>query len=117
MNQLRRRARTLAYPLILLFVLTGLAGQSAAAGMIDTETVVTEQAAAERAEILATLERDDVREKLVTYGVSPDAAAERVARLSDTEARELAQDLDELPAGGSTVTILLVVILLILILR
>jgi hypothetical protein len=40
----------------------------------------------------------------------------RVDALSVTEAQKLAQNLDQLPAGGGTVTILLVILLLLILL-
>jgi hypothetical protein len=48
------------------------------------------------------LARADVREGLVARGVDPSAVEARVAALTDTEARQLADQLDRLPAGGDT---------------
>ena len=50
--------------------------------------------------------REDVQQQLTLLGVDPDEAAERVAGLSDEELRQIAGQLDELPAGESTVGIL-----------
>lgn len=92
--------------------------QAAMAAMVSTETVVTEQAlSVDRDQLVAALEREDVRAQLQEYGVSPEEAAKRVASLTDEEVRDLAQNIDTLPAGGSgTVTILLLVIIIILLL-
>ncbi|QKT04606.1 PA2779 family protein [Ectothiorhodospiraceae bacterium 2226] len=107
----------LIFPLVIAFLLTGLASQTAMAGIVGTDTVLSDQAAAgERARLEALLDREEVQEKLVEYGVAPAEAAERVAALTDEEVLEIAQNIDELPAGGS-VTLLLLVIILILLLR
>lgn len=111
------KTRLLALPLIMVFLIMGLVSSNATAGIVGTQTMLSETAAADRAEILSLLDRDDVRDKLVDYGVSPVEATERVASLTDQEALELAQDIEGLPAGGGAVTLLLVIILLLLILR
>ncbi|RFA29403.1 hypothetical protein CAI21_10105 [Alkalilimnicola ehrlichii] len=117
MRNVKRRAGLLVYPLTVLFLLAGLVTQTAVAGIVGTETVLAEQSAgAERARLQAMLDRQDVQEQLIGYGVSPEEAAERVAALTDAEAIELAQRIDELPAGGVT-TVLLVIIILLLVLR
>ena len=76
--------------------------QAANAGMIETD----------RATVLQFVQRDDVRRELQALGVDPAAAAERVAALSDQEVNALANRIDSLPAGGSTVVPILGWILL-----
>ena len=118
MQSFLRRTRFLAYPLILAFLSVGLLSQTAAAGIVGTDTVLIEQASAERSEIIGFMEREDVERKLVEYGVSPEEAKARVASLTDEEALDLAQRIDDLPAGASsTVALLLVLIIVILLLR
>jgi hypothetical protein len=82
------------------------------AGMLGTDAVV---ASAERERIAAFLARDDVREQLQAQGVSPKQAQARVAALTDEEARELAGQVDNLPAGGSVLGVVLTVFLVLLI--
>lgn len=89
--------------------------------MISTETVV-DDLASERARIYAFLEREEVEKKIVELGVSPTEASQRVASLSDSEVRQVAGQLDQLPAGGDGIyiglgTLVLIGILLILLLR
>ncbi len=118
MLQATRARRVLLFPLIMAFLLSGFASQSAVAGIVGTDTILAERAGAtERASLEMLLDRQDVQQTLVKYGVSPQEAAERVAALTDEEALELAQRIDELPAGGSTVALLLVIIILLLLLR
>jgi hypothetical protein len=84
----------------------------AQAGMLGTDAVV---APAERERIVSFLARDDVREQLQAQGVSQKQAQARVAALTDEEARQLAGQVDSLPAGGSVLGVLLTVFLVLLI--
>jgi hypothetical protein len=102
--------------LIASLLVLSIAGLSlplpAHAGMLGTDAVV---ASAERERIAAFLARDDVREQLQAQGVSPKQAQARVAALTDEEARQLAGQVDSLPAGGSVLGVLLTVFLVLLI--
>ena len=81
--------------------------QVAHAGMIASESVAagTElvQVESRRAHVLATLNRADVAEALVSKGVNMDAARDRIASLTDQEVLSLADQLDHAPAGASGV--------------
>jgi len=88
----------------------------AQAEIVSTSEVVAEQQSGwNRAQLAEQLEREEVREQLVKYGVDPDEAMERVAALSDEEVMELTAQLGELPAGAgisvSTTVILVAVII------
>ena len=94
--------------LIVAAALSHTAGlQVAHAGMIATESVAagTElvQVEARRAQVMATLNRADVAEALVSKGVNMDAARDRIASLTDQEVVSLADQLDHAPAGASGV--------------
>lgn len=110
-------SRRLLYPLLALFVWSGLASQHATADIVTTEVLLAEMnQRTVQQQLTAALDRSDVVAQLEQYGVSAADAADRIAALTDAEAQQLAQQFDELPAGGN-VTILLVVIILILLLR
>ena len=109
--------RLLALPLIVVLVIGGLAGQTAAAGIVGTETALEEPMGSEQQRLIGLLERDDVQEQLIARGVDPEHAAERAASLSDAEAAELTAQIDALPAGGNVVVLLLVIVILLLVLR
>jgi hypothetical protein len=75
--------------------------QSATAGMIGTDRVTgAGSAQAERSHIGSLLEREDVARQLQSFGVDLKTAQERVAMLTDEEARSLAGKLDSVPAGA-----------------
>lgn len=80
------------------------------AGMVGTDRVL-ERAGAEaaRAELIALVERDAVREQLRARGVSPERAKARVARMTDTEVVQLQGRIEEARAGGDVLGAVLVV--------
>lgn len=91
----------------------------ATAGMVTTEQVLHESGVNEmKQELAQVLQRDEVQAELESMGVSPEAAQERVARLSDREVALLHQQVASLPAGSgaSGLVVVLVVLLLVLIL-
>jgi uncharacterized protein DUF6627 len=93
--------------------------QSAArGGVIGTQeylTAIDREAAIER--IDTVLAREEVRSALEHYGVDPADANERVAALTDQELQTLADDLENLPAGGDLLAIVGITFIVILILE
>ena len=73
------------------------------AGMIGTEQVASAVSAqAERSQIHSALSRADVAAALQSMGVDVNTAKERVAALTDEEARSLAGKIDSVPAGADS---------------
>lgn len=117
MQTMLRGSRFLVYPFVLLFLTMGIFTQTAAAGIVGTETVISESATADqRAQVLSLLERDDVQERLVQYGVSPEEAKQRVASMTNEELAQMAERIDEMPAGAGALVLALVLVILIIIL-
>ena len=85
----------------------------AQAGIIGTDAVA---AAAARGRVSSALEREAVRAKLETYGVSAQDVQARVDALSDAEVTQLAGQLDALPAGGNGIVGAIVLVFLVLLL-
>lgn len=87
------------------------------AGMIGTEQVASAVSAqAERGQIQTALSRADVAAALQSMGVDVKTAKERVAALTDEEARSLAGKIGAVPAGADSdgwwVAVLVVVVVL-----
>ena len=77
--------------------------QSATAGMIGTDRVAgIGSAQAERSQLSGMLAREDVARQLQSLGVDLQSAQDRVAMLSDEEARSLAANLQNVPAGADS---------------
>lgn len=83
----------------------------AGAGMIGTEAVAV---AASRDRIGAALARADVRARLEAAGVRSDQVQARLNALTDDEATQLAQQLDNLPAGGDGLVGAIVLVFIVL---
>jgi hypothetical protein len=81
-------------------------------------TAQAAQAAANQGHIAIStvLARPEIQAELVRRGVSVDEANQRVAALTDEEARTLSQQIDSLPAGGVEIleTVLIVFIVLLI---
>lgn len=105
--------------LILALVITSLpvvAATPAASELMSTQSVLaSDQAGSDRQRINDVLARADVQQALLNQGVSPADVQERVAALSDSEAQQMADRLDELPAGAGVVGALFAVFVILLI--
>lgn len=80
--------------------------------------ITTEQAAAAqpgRVLLEQTLARADVVAGLQARGVSVDAARARVAALTDAEAAHVAAQIDQAPAGGDVIGVLLTIFIVLLV--
>jgi hypothetical protein len=97
-------------------LLLSLPQKSAFAGMIGTETVLDATRGQEARDYLnRTLAREDVRASLIAQGIDPLEAKARVDSLSDAEAVSLADQIEELPAGGSALGIIVGALLIVFI--
>ena len=104
MNGLRQLRRGVALVLAVTMLVISMPLGVAKAALVSTEQVLAQgDGAAERARVLAFLDRAEVREQIVALGVDPHEAAARVRALSDAQVREIAGRLDQLPAGQSAV--------------
>jgi hypothetical protein len=114
MNGLRQLRRGVALVLAVAMFVVSMPLGVANAALVSTEQVLAgEGGAADRARVLAFLERDEVREQIVALGVDPNEAAARVRALSDAQVREIAGQLDQLPAGQSAIGVVVGAILII----
>ena len=108
--------RVLASILVVNTALLGVPG-AAMGGTVGTHAMLqmeTRQAKVD--ELQQAMLRDDVRQALVALGVTPEAAQERIATLTDQELLALEQQIDTLPAGGSLLAVIGVVFVILLIL-
>jgi hypothetical protein len=113
-----KNLRTLIKPVgvflaILMFILSG-PYQSAMAAMIGTETVFdADRAQSAREYLNQFVAREDVKSALISQGIDPREAKNRIDSLTDEEAQFVADQLERLPAGGDFLVTFLVVIFLI----
>ena len=112
-----RTKRALATLMAMSLTFAGLA-QAAPVTMGAPALISTEQAAAAqpgRALLEQTLARADVIAGLQARGVSVDAARARVAALTDAEAAHVGAQIDQAPAGGEVLGVLLTVFIVLLV--
>jgi len=118
MSKLRR---FLVISLVISIAGAGLP-QPAQAAMLATERAIaaTDAAAGAARERIATLlERRDLQAQLEARGVNAAEVKARVAALTDQEAAQLAERIDQLPAGadagGALISALLIIFIVLLI--
>ncbi len=89
---------------------------TAQASIVSTEqAMVTPAGDASRERVAAFLSRDDVRAELQTQGVSADDAIARVQAMSDAEVAQIAQRVDQAPAGAGVIGVLFTVFVILLV--
>ncbi len=85
------------------------------AALIGTDAVMSSaQAGQNRDRVRNFLQRAEVRDLLQTRGLDTDAALLRVNAMTDAEVQTVADRLDQLPAGGSSVLGILFTVFVIL---
>ena len=86
------------------------------ASMVTTDQVMgVAEATAARTLLEMTIMRVDVQQALLAQGVNPQDIQARVAALSDSEAAQMASQLDELPAGGDGLGLIVMVFLILVV--
>lgn len=104
MQGLRQLRRGVALVLAVVMFVVSMPLGAAQAALISTQDVLAARdGAADRARVLAFLDRAEVRAQIAALGVDPNEAAARVAALSDAQVGEIAGQIEELPAGQSAV--------------
>ncbi|MBR9904961.1 MAG: PA2779 family protein [Gammaproteobacteria bacterium] len=118
MKTLRAYLSTL---LIAALVITSLPVAAAPTAPQSMDLVTTQSAlaadhaGADRERINEILARADVQDQLVKQGVDLDEVEARVASLSDAEAQQMAEQLEQLPAGAGVVGALFAVFIILLV--
>ncbi|PCF93726.1 PA2779 family protein [Vreelandella nigrificans] len=84
--------------------------------LVTTQSALAgDRAGADRERINNVLARADVQEQLLKQGVDLNEVEARVAALSDAEAQQMADQLEQLPAGAGVIGVLFAVFVILLI--
>lgn len=75
---------------------------TAQAGLIGTDEVAAPVAQSDRAKVRDFLARADVQQQLQQYGLTAQAAQERVDALTEAEVQQIAGQVDTVPAGAAS---------------
>lgn len=114
MRKIRQRSKFICVSFTILMLSISIPYQSALAALVGTETILENNRIAEtRSYLKNALEREDVKQALQAQGINPLEARARVDSLSDKEIAQVADHMDQLPAGGDAILIFLVLIPLI----
>jgi len=115
MKVIRKRLKLTSIALTIIMLLISVPFQSVLAAMIGTETVMDSARGQQaRAYLQQLLARQDVQAALVGHGIDPLEAKTRIDALSDDEVIRIADQIDQLPEGGTSFLGFLVIVTLVL---
>lgn len=96
--------------LIPMLTLSSFWSLGAKAAMVDTQSLLMEsQLAYDRQQLVDLVNTDAIKLKLEKYGVSPEAAAERINSMTHEELVTFNDAISDAPAGGDVLGVILVV--------
>ncbi|NOQ20266.1 MAG: PA2779 family protein [Desulfobacterales bacterium] len=112
MKLIRQRSKSASVLLVTLMVLLTVPFQTVLAAMIETEATLdmTVKGQEARNTIKTILAREDAQAVLRAQGIDPLEARARVDSLTDAEAVRIADQIEELPAGGNFLVGLLIAV-------
>jgi len=114
MKLVRRKIGFASLVMVTLMVLTAVPFQPVMAAMISTDLAMdATNAQAARENLKQLIARADIQKMLVAQGIDPAEAQARVETLTDAEALAAADRIDQLPAGGGAVGIIVGALLLV----
>jgi len=101
MKSIRKRINFISLFMATIMLLIAIPYQPLLAAMVPTEATVYQFKAQDARDHLKTLiSRNDIKTALISQGIDPDEAKARVDSLSDSEVIEVADKIEQLPAGG-----------------
>jgi hypothetical protein len=116
MEKLRRLTKPVGHLVVFGLLALSLHLPAAHAGMIGTEAVIdAAQVQQDRERLRTVFNRDDVQAQLMARGVDPAQVQARVDSLTDQEVQSLSGKIDQLPAGGDGLGLLVFLFIVLLI--
>ena len=110
MQGLRYHRKPIAYLVVLVMSVFFTILSPAQAAMVSTSDILNQSKVDNaREKINLFLSRADVKQHMVAMGVDPDLAATRVASMTDQEIIQIADRVDQLPAGSGAFETLLII--------
>ena len=114
MTGVKRFKKIISLLLLACFITVSFSNSAFAAIVTTTDIVNGQTVQLDKQRIFELLARDDVRSQLIAMGVNPDDAVKRVESMTDQEVEVFAQNMQELPAGGDVLGVLLIIFLVLL---
>ncbi len=99
--------------LIATMILLGVQSASVNAAMVSTQTLIQQQHhSVNRQQLLDALESEQLQAQILSLGVDPNTAKQRINSLTAEEINQLNAQLKETPAGGDLAIVALTVFLI-----
>ena len=122
MHPIRKKAQPAAILMTILTLLLSVPYQAAFAALVETESMLDMSRSQEARETLKQfMAREDVKSAIVAQGVDPAEADARLKSLTDAEVIQLADHINQAPAGGDilglAIAVLIIVILVLVIMK
>jgi hypothetical protein len=101
MTFIRKKISSISLFMTTIMLLISTPYQTLLAAMVPTEATIYKINAQDARDHLKTLiSRNDIKNALISQGIDPMEAKARVDSLSDSEVIEVADKIEQLPAGG-----------------
>lgn len=95
---------------LLSIAIMSMSLSNAQAALITNEQVINHtQISSAKSALLQTINRADVKQQLLNMGVNPADIESRVNMMTHEEITQLNQQIDELPAGGDILGVILII--------
>jgi hypothetical protein len=84
-----------------IMLLIAIPYQPLIAAMVPTDAIIDQIKAQDaRDHLKALISKNDIKKSLISQGIDPDEAKARVDSLSDSEVIDVADKIEQIPAGG-----------------
>jgi hypothetical protein len=101
MKFIRKKISFISLFMATMMLLIAVPYQPLIAAMVPTEATIYQIKAQDaRDHLKALISKNDIKKSLISQGIDPDEAKARVDSLSDSEVLEVADKIEQLPAGG-----------------
>lgn len=102
MRRIKRVEKSISILMTVILVMISAPVPSVFAAMVGTEAMLANQDPQNaRDQLRSFLDREDIQSRLTARGIDPAEAKTRIDSLSDAETMQIADKIDQLPAGGS----------------
>ena len=107
MKFIRRKISFVSMLMVTVMLSIAVTYQPLLAAMVPTEAIIDSNNAEEARDYLKNLIfRNEIRRSLISHGIDPNEAKARVDSLSDSEAIAVADRIENLPAGGDAIGVI-----------
>ncbi len=119
MRRIKRVEKSISILMTVILVMISAPVPSVFAAMVGTEAMLANQDTQNaRDQLRSFLDREDIQSRLTARGIDPAEAKTRIDSLSDAEIMQIADKIDQLPAGGSfwgTILYLAIIVFIVLV--